>query len=496
MSKYDVIIVGSGLGGLECGAILSKEGYRVCVLEKNEQFGGCFQTYTRRGRLLDTGIHYIGSLDKGQILHQCFHYLGIMEKLKVHRLDSDVFDRIYYKQKAYDYAVGHDRFVEVLSSFFPKEQENLKRYTDLLKEVGSLISIENLRQGHISKDGLKFFGMSAAEVLESITPNRDLQQVLAGSSLLYGGVRNHSTFYHHGMINNSNIEGPYRFINGSMQVSDELINVIRNNGGTVLNNSEVTRIIVKEERVTGVVINGEEVVEAAYIISNIHPKRTFELTDKSHSIRNAYLSRINSLENSYGIFTAYLLMKEKSCRYLNHNIYLHKGEEVWYNKENCNNQPNSCMISMQPSEGKEEYTDVVSLLSPMRIDELADWYATTPEKRGKEYKAFKEEKTHEILALIKENNFELDGEVEAIYTTTPLSYRDYTATIDGSAYGIMKDYKHPYAGLISARTKLKNLLLTGQNLNVHGALGVTLTALITCAELLGEEYLAKKVGNA
>lgn len=42
MSKYDIIIIGSGLGGLECGAILSKEGYHVCVLEKNELFGGRF----------------------------------------------------------------------------------------------------------------------------------------------------------------------------------------------------------------------------------------------------------------------------------------------------------------------------------------------------------------------------------------------------------------------------------------------------------------------
>ena len=49
MSKYDIIIIGSGLGGLECGAILSKEGFNVCVVEKNTQFGGCFQTYRRKG---------------------------------------------------------------------------------------------------------------------------------------------------------------------------------------------------------------------------------------------------------------------------------------------------------------------------------------------------------------------------------------------------------------------------------------------------------------
>ena len=82
MSKYDIIIIGSGLGGLECGAILSKEGYNVCVLEKNELFGGCFQTYRRKGHLLDTGIHYIGSLDEGQVMNQFFRYVGIMDHLK------------------------------------------------------------------------------------------------------------------------------------------------------------------------------------------------------------------------------------------------------------------------------------------------------------------------------------------------------------------------------------------------------------------------------
>ena len=105
MSKYDIIIIGSGLGGLECGAILSKEGYHVCVLEKNELFGGCFQTYQRGGHRMDTGIHYIGSLDEGQIMNQYFRYFGIMDKLSIKRMDEEVFDRIYYKDAIYDYAM-------------------------------------------------------------------------------------------------------------------------------------------------------------------------------------------------------------------------------------------------------------------------------------------------------------------------------------------------------------------------------------------------------
>ena len=59
---------------------------------------------------MDTGIHYIGSLDEGQIMNQYFRYFGIMDKLSIKRMDEEVFDRIYYKDAIYDYAMGHERF--------------------------------------------------------------------------------------------------------------------------------------------------------------------------------------------------------------------------------------------------------------------------------------------------------------------------------------------------------------------------------------------------
>lgn len=496
MEKYDIIIVGSGLGGLECGAILSKEGFNVCVLEKNELLGGCFQTYTRRERLLDTGMHYIGSLDEGQIMNQYFRYFGIMDKLDVRRLDEDCFDQIYYKGTSYDFAIGYDRFVETLSKSFPHERKNLQQYTSLLKEVGSLISVDNLKKGVIAQNGFRFFEMSAAGVIANITSDPVFRNVLAGSSLLYGGIKDVSTFYHHGMVNNSYIEGAYRFIKGSMQVTNALIEIIRTNGGTVRNNSEVTRIIVEDEEVKGVIINHEERIEGKYLISNVHPKRTFELTDKSRSIKNAYLSRINSLDNTYGVFTLYLIMKKDMYPYFNRNIYLHGSDDVWYDKQKCMGKTTSCMISAQTTVPEGEFAEVVNILTPMYVDELLEWKDTTPERRGSAYREFKKEKSNQILSFLKDHGISFEGYVEAQYTTTPLSYRDYTATTDGSAYGIIKNYRYPQVGFVSPRTKISNLLLTGQNLNLHGALGVTLTSMITCAGLVGEEYLAKKVGNA
>lgn len=496
MSKYDVIIIGSGLGGLECGAILSKEGYNVCVLEKNEQYGGCFQTYQRKGHLLDTGIHYVGSLDEGQIMNQYFRYFGIMDKLKLRRLDEAAFDRIYYKEGVYNYAMGHDRFVETLAEAFPHERKNLQRYTAQLREVGDLISVDHLKKGIIAVEGMKYFGASAAGMIAEATPNPDLQQVLAGSALLYGGLKEVSTFYQHAMINNSYIEGAYRFVDGSMQVSLELINVIRANGGTVRNESEVTRIVVDGEQVQAVEINGEERLEAKYVISNMHPQRTLALLDKSRCIKNAYLSRINSLDNTYGIFTLYLVMKPGSHPYRNRNLYLHGHNDVWYDKEHYPGRTTNCMISMQASSAGSEFADVISVLTPMYISELAPWLETKPGQRGEAYRQFKQQKAQQVLAFIRQHGIDFGDGIESMYTTTPLSYRDYTGTTDGSAYGIIKPYKCPQIGFVSTRTKLGNLFLTGQNLNVHGALGVTLTAMLTCADFLGQEYLAKKVGNA
>ena len=72
MNRYDIVIIGSGIGGLVCGGILSREGYRVCVLEKNKQIGGSLQTFSREKEIFDSGVHYIGGLNKGQNLYQIF----------------------------------------------------------------------------------------------------------------------------------------------------------------------------------------------------------------------------------------------------------------------------------------------------------------------------------------------------------------------------------------------------------------------------------------
>jgi len=106
--KYDIVIIGSGLGGLVSANILARHGYRVCVLEKNKQYGGNLQIFVRDKNIFDTGVHYIGSLGEGENLNQYFTYLGIMDELKLLKLDEDRYDIITFDndKKEYFHAQG------------------------------------------------------------------------------------------------------------------------------------------------------------------------------------------------------------------------------------------------------------------------------------------------------------------------------------------------------------------------------------------------------
>ena len=496
MSKFDVIIIGSGLGGLECAAILSKEGFNVCVLEKNAVFGGCLQSYDRKGAILDTGVHYVGSLEEGQFLNQSFKYFGIMDHLLLKKLDEDSFDKIHFAGKEFHYAMGDEQFVDVLSQSFPKERNGLKDYVNQLRSVGKSVSVENLKKGFMVDGGLDKFGVSAAGVIDSCTTDETLRNVLASTSLLHSNIKEKSSFYEHAMVMYSYLEGAYRCVNGSMQIANELIKEIRKNGGEVRKQSEVTRILVKNEVVVGVEVNNEDVVEGNYVISDAHPQTTLKLLDPNHSIKRIFHYRINSLENSFGIFTLHLLMKPEQSEYLNHNVYLHRGDSVWFDKKREKHSMSNCLISMGATTAdKQKYAEVVSVLVPMSFSEVGKWKDTLPERRGEDYLHFKEEYQKRILDFIGEFGYDYANSFDYAYTSTPLSYRDYMGSPDGSAFGILKDYHNPLKCLVAPKTKLKGLLFTGQNINVHGVFGVTVSSIYTCSELLGLTYLTKKIGN-
>src|SRR5579872_4175703 len=246
MKKFDVLIVGTGMGGLVCGNTLARQGYTVCMVEKNKQLGGCLQIYVRNKVIFDSGVHYIGGLAKGQNLYQIFKWLGLMDELKLEKMDPD-FDRILLDddQKEYRFMQGYEAFEKEMIHEFPAEEQAILTYTKTIREICDRFPLYRLQ---LRADGEKqeAMGISAKHFIESVTTNKKLRAVLAGNNMLYAGSGEATPFYIHALTVNSYIESAWRCLVGGAQISKILARNISQAGGQVIKNREVKKLIVEE----------------------------------------------------------------------------------------------------------------------------------------------------------------------------------------------------------------------------------------------------------
>ena len=502
-AEFDIVIIGSGMGGLVCADILGREGYKVCVLEKNKQIGGCLQTYVRDKVIFDSGVHYLGGLGKGQNLYQVFKYLGILDKLKLQKMDEDVFDKIIIEndEKEYVFAQGYENFIQHLLKDFPNEEKALRLYCDKIKEVCSKFPLYNLRTGGNIDEKNAVLGIDTRTFIESITDDKKLQAVLVGNNMLYVLQSGKTPFYVHAMILNSYIESSWKCIDGGSDIGKYIAKNIREQGGVIRRNTEVKRIVVEDGQVSCVETADGSLVHAKYFISNMHPVRTLDMTE-SNLIKNAYKHRIKNLENTIGGFIINIVFKKDSFKYIKNNFYYHKDGHIWNMTDHTEeNWPLCYCVFFSASSRSPEFAESMTLLAYMHYDEVKKWEKTfntvsAVEDRGPDYEAFKKRKAEKLLDCVEEKFSGLRDCIETYYTATPLSYRDYVGNDDGSMYGIAKDYSNPLKTFISPRTKIPNLYLTGQNLNLHGVLGATMSGLVTSVAFLGNEDIIEKIRNA
>jgi len=501
---YDIVIIGSGFGGLSCGLMLSMEGYKVCILEKNRQIGGSLQIFSKDKTIFDTGIHYIGGLSPGQNLHQIFKYFGILDELRLKQLDMDGYDLIKLKgdDTLYPHAQGYDNFNRILSEYFPEEKANIKAYTDYMIKVCDSFPLYRLQDGEIDIFNSGYLTQNAREVICSFTKNYKLQQVLAGSNFIYAGIADKTPFYLHALSVNSYIESSWKCVDGSSQIAKLMTDRIKANGGTILNYSEAVKFNFDGNNIASVELENGNIIEGKSFISNIDLVKTMAMIEEG-KIRNLYRNRINSMENTISAFLLNVVLKPKTTKSINHNLYYVGAADIWdainYDEKLW---PDSFAMFCPAVANNDDYAKNMTIMGYMRYDELKPWhdsFRTTPrsiESRGEDYEEFKRIKSEKLLDLYEKHDPEIRSKIQSYTSSTPLTYRDYIGSTDGNLYGILKDCNDPIKTFVTAKTKVPNLFITGQNMNFHGVLGVAVNAIKTCSEFLGNKYLLKKINEA
>lgn len=498
--EFDILVIGSGLGGLVSALVLAKEGLKVCVLEKNNQYGGNLQTFSRDKLVFDTGVHYLGGLSEGQNLHRFFSYLGIMDDLQLQHMDKDGYDKITFGDDAteYPHAQGYDNFVEQLARYFPEERENLQNYCEEIRRVCSRFPRYDL----VGEDRYneEVIHLNTRRMIESITRNPTLQSVLLGSNFLYAGDSDHVPFYVHALTVNSYIQSAYKCVQGGSQISKLLIRRLREHGAEVHKYAEVEAFIFNENNLLkGVKTKAGKEYYAERFISNIEIRATIKLIGEER-LKKSFLNRIMSWEPGPSCFSVYLVLKPEAVPYFNYNLYHYQSEEsVWeayrYRKDAW---PETYMLSSSPSKHHPAFAESLTAISYMDFEEIKEWEHTfntvaEEQERGDLYERFKMEKAERMISALEKKFPDLRTYVEAIYTSSPLSYRDYIGSCNGNMYGYRKSSENPLKTMVSPRTKIDNLFLTGQSVNMHGILGCTIGALNTCAEILGKDLIDERL---
>ncbi|WP_454881103.1 phytoene desaturase family protein [Sphingobacterium detergens] len=487
---YDSVIIGSGLGGLVTAVLLARFGRKVCVIEKNNQYGGNLQTFVRDKEILDTGVHYIGGLGEGENLYKYFDYLGIMQDLAIQRMDIDEYDRISFEGDPinYPHAQGYDNFINQLLPYFPKEEEALRNYCKKIQEICNSFPMYNLRKSFGFNETV--LGTSLKSFLDELTDNELLKAVLVGSNFLYVAKAESTPLYVHALTINSYIQSAWRCINGGSQIAKLLIRQLRKYGGDILKNKEVIAVEMEDQLIKAVRTDDQQLIYANEFVSNINLRHTFAMLPERFQ-KQAYVKRIHSLPLSPSVFSVYIVCKDDLIPYQNYNIYHYKNiKSVWYDHDQS-----PLVISMSRNDRDQTFCHTMTVMCYMTAAEVQQWDESFNRSiiqqlstRGDSYEAFKTAKAHQIIEELQHLFPNIKDAIRSVHTSSPLTYRDFIGAEEGNMYGYLKEHQYPLNSLISTKTKVKNLFLTGQNVKMHGVLGVTITAFSCCLMMLGKEF--------
>lgn len=483
MSK--VVIIGSGLGGLTCGYILQKNSYEVTVLEKENQIGGCLQCFSRHGVKFETGMHFIGSALPGQTMYGFMEYFGLLDTVKLSALDTDAYNTVSLDGRQYRFPNGREAFIERMASYFPHEKDGLVRYIEIIKRLSSHSTMGYLASGN--RSGIadsEYLSHSINEVLESLFKDELLKKVLVGDLPLYAAEWDKTPFSLHAFIMDFYNQSAFRVVGGSDAIATSLADSIENVGGVICTGKKVRKIHCDNDKAVGVETEDEHFYPADFVIGAVHPKRLLEMLD-TKLIRPAFRTRINGLSQTASVFALYIEFKDGIMPYMATNYYGYGCGTPWYCERYSEEEwPKAFLYMHLCHEDKIRWAKSGIVLAYMDIQDVAQWRDTTVGHRGASYEAFKQRYAVRLMDEVEKHFSGFKNSVQRYYTSTPLTYRDYTGTEDGAMYGVAPDVNLGSGGRVPCRTKVPNLLLAGQNINSHGILGVMVATMVTCAELV------------
>ena len=506
-ADYDVIVIGSGIGGLCSAALLSQMGKKVLVLEQHYTAGGFTHAYEREGYEWDVGVHYIGDMGRKSQGRGLFDYIS-GGQLKWAEMDP-VYDRIILGDEHFDFVAGKENFKNSLKLQFPDDTVAIDQYVDLVMTTTKYMAAVSQTKAMprplaklmslSSKNKFPDYALdSSYNVLKGLTDNEKLIAVLCGQWGDHGCPPKESVFLMHALIAGHYFNGGFYPVGGASKIAETIIPQIQVSGGDVLTYADVQEILIVDDRAVGVEMVDGHCLYADYIISNAGVVNTFtKLLPVAISDKFGYRDRVQSLATSMSHGGMYIGLRgtadELQLPKTNLWIYLdqHHDENVAALRKDPS-APLPLVYVSFPSAKDPNFqrrhpgrSTIEIVIGPCDFEQYRQWADKTWGKRGDDYEALKADLSERMLAALYKQLPHLQGKIDYSEVSTPLSTNHFCRYKQGEAYGLAHTKARFEQEWLTPKTRVKGLYLTGQDLISCGVVGALMAGMVTAMSVVG-----------
>ncbi|MFA6321009.1 MAG: NAD(P)/FAD-dependent oxidoreductase [Candidatus Omnitrophota bacterium] len=444
-TRYDVVVIGAGMGGLVCGCYLAKAGMSVLIAEQHSQPGGYCTSFKRGGFTFDVGVHYLGSCSKGRMLYKILNELGVYGDITFNRINPS--DVVILQDLEIPIKNDCMETAEVLAKKFPYERENIYNFFRLINEKNFLktyyevhkLTFNEILSKYFKDERLKSFFMV---LLGNI--GLSSKDVAAVTAIV--------------MYRQFVFDGGY-YPRGSMQkIPDVLAAEFKKSGGQLLLSSKVDGLRMDGNKISSVLI-GDEEVSAKYVVSNSDPKKTFEMISGGGAVSIESLKRMQNLKPSVSAFIIYLGVKSIDWRYRSSVWYFDmKNADSPYEKayHNVFNVKDEYVICTFPS-----FHD--NSMAPVGYDSMSLIVAApnASAENNINWRLEKEAISDVIIDRVRKKVFPGLGEIKVKVAATPKTLERYTSNSGGALYGWASIPSQIDRSIMPYNTAIDNLFLAG-----------------------------------
>lgn len=471
--EYDAIVIGAGLGGLTCGALLARRGLRALVLEQHLIPGGYCTSFKRKGFTFDSAVHFVEGLGKKGRFYQILKELKVEKELKVYKLDP--LYRVIYSDRSVLVPTNLDDYIELLSTEFPGKKENISKFFIAVDELNNEVRRlpYPLRAWNLLSIPMRFrlvfkyYKKTFAEMLSNFFHDEKLKAIISAGWPYVGLPPSQaSAISVCGYLYSAHFEGFYYPKGGTQALADALAGALAKNGGELQLGTRVKRILIENGRAVGVETSDGKRIGAKFVVSNADARQTFlELVDAKW-LDKEFVGRLKRMEPSISFFQTWLGVdiypRELGVNEVETLLYPSYDIDKIY-RTSLRGEIGGCGICV-PSlvdptlapKGKH----CVSLIYPTPYGFKQKWRASGG-KRGEQYKKLKHQVKQRLIKTAEKVLPGLSEHVIVSDAATPITCERYTSNYMSAAYGWAQTPSQSSKNRPQQITPIKNLYLAG-----------------------------------